>query len=201
MKQFLAAFLAALMLLLCGCAAKPAAETAQTEVVPVEAAAAEILPAEAGPAAEEEILPDEAAPAEESVVEETISGGDWAFTCVTDTLQADVEEVVSYAIDRPYITTGDAAADAALEAKISELTAQFVGNCENDIYVKAQSLPAMAIVTITCDARQEESLLKLNYEMQTEYRLSDPDAGEDPVSKGQRVVVYDLATGVFSEEG
>lgn len=199
MKQFLAAFLAALMLLLCGCAAKPAAETAQTEVVPVEAAAAEILPAEAGPAAEEEILPDEAAPAEESVVEETISGGDWAFTCVTDTLQADVEEVVSYAIDRPRITTPFPEIDTVLEEKIDEINEEFISKCENDIYEKAQSLPAMAIVTITCDARQEESLLKLNYEMQTEYRLSDPDAAENPLSEGQMTVIFDLAKGEFTE--
>ena len=199
MKQLLAAILAVWMLMLCACAAKPAAETAQTEVVPVEAAAAEILPAEAGPAAEEEILPDEAAPAEESVVEETISGGDWAFTCVTDTLQADVEEVVSYAIDRPHITTGDATADTALEAKISELTAQFVGNCENEIYEKAQELHAMAFVTISCGTVQEENLLKLNYEMQTEYRLSDPDAAENPLSEGQMTVIFDLAKGEFTE--
>ena len=197
MKKLYAALLAALLLLLCGCAGEPAAET--TELMEVDIPPAQVHEPEEKP----EILPEvagEEAPAEEAVIEENISGGgEPAFSCMMETLQADVEEIVSYSIDRPHITTGDAAMDDALETAIAARTAQFVGNCENQIYEKAQALSAMAFVTVSCHTVQEGDNLNLNYVMQTEYRMADPDAAEDPLSEGEMTLVFDLTTGDATE--
>lgn len=200
MKQFLAAFLAALMLLLCGCA-DPFPNGFEEEPRP-DPPRAEQQKSTVMRKPNTDFNAKQSEPAEDAAETPSQSeGGAIPLVISTETQTADIEEIVSYSIDRPRITTPFPEIDAVLAEKIDEINEEFIRKCENDIYEKAQALPAMAIVTITCDAQQDGNLLRMDYEMQTEYRLSDPDAGEDPVSKGQRIVVYDLATGVFSEEG
>ena len=187
-----AALAAVLTLTLLGGCAKPAEPAAVQPPVPSQA---EVLPEEDAAPAKEEPQPAEQAPSEEESKPFAAK-----YTCTYETVQADVEEIVSYTIQKPVITTESDAANAALAEKFDALTAQFRRNCENEVYERAQELQAIAVVDIGCAVTEEGGKLFADYTMQTEYRLADPTAEEWPISEGSLRVCYDLAQECFVEE-
>lgn len=200
MKQFIPIFLVLALVTLCGCAAKPApaeaipqAEESVTQETPVPEQEPEPLPE-----SKTEVEPPVTKPEEEAPpAEEPPPASDWSFTVEDEVLEADIEEIVSYTIHRPHITLESASGTAILEEKMEQVAQRLVGYARTTVYATAQAKQAIAFLNADYKVFVSENCLSVDYDMDVEYRLADPNAAEYPAEASSMAYAFDLETETF----
>lgn len=200
MKQFLSVLLALALLMLCACAAKPAPADAlqQTEESFTQETPAPEQEPEPAPESMPEAEPPVTEPEEEAPpAEEPPSASDWNFTVEDEMLEADIEEIVSYTIHRPHITLETETGTAILEEKFDQVAQRLVEYARTTVYATAQAKQAVAFLNADYKVNVSENHLAVDYGMNVEYRLADPNAPEYPAEASSMAYAFDLETEEF----
>lgn len=190
MKKFLAASMAAFFIFAAsGCAKQP-----QTQ----QLASPADTPAQTVPAEQ----PDAQQPAEsdDSVIqiapnqEKPVDNSDWDWLDEPETVQTDLEEVVSCTYTLPHLTLASEEASETANTVFDELSQTVLSYAQETVYPAALEKQAIGYVNGGYSISAEDGTLLVNYTLSVSYSTESGD------QQFQHVYIIDLATGELLKE-
>ena len=179
-KLFAAARAAVLIISSAGCAKTPAQQEEPAE-----------------PIREELIEPEEA---QENIIHitpnqnNTSDGLESSWLDEPETVQTDLEEIVSCTYTLPHLTLESADASAAVNAVFDELSQTVISYAQETVYPAAQEKGAIGYVNGGYSISEEDGTLVVNYTLSVSYSTEDGD------QQFEHVYTIDLATGELLKE-
>ena len=179
-KLFAAAMAAVLIISAAGCAKTPAQQEEPAE-----------------PIREELIEPEEA---QENIIHitpnqnNTSDGLESSWLDEPETVQTDLEEIVSCTYTLPHLTLESADASAAVNAVFDELLQTVISYAQETVYPAAQEKGAIGYVNGGYSISEEDGTLVVNYTLSVSYSTEDGD------QQFEHVYTIDLATGELLKE-
>lgn len=157
---------------------------------------------EEGPASQKEEVTDKPSAGDPSLTPDgkQQSGRVWNYQVEDLLLEDYAEEIVSCTLHIPSVTLDSENGTAILAEAFGDLPARLQNYAHTTVYEKAQELQAIAVMTGDYSVSLEGDILTILYTVQVEYRLTDPEAGEDPVSEFTNTYTFDLVQETLSSE-
>ena len=187
MKKLFAAAMAALLILsAAGCAKKPVQQEEPAVPVQKETAAPE-TPAEAEEPQEDviHITPNQNG---------TADGLEASWLDEPETVQTDLEEIVSCTYTLPHLTLESADASAAANAVFDELSQTVLSYAQETVYPAAQEKGAIGYVNGGYSISEEDGALIVNYTISVSYSTENSD------QQFKHLYSIDLTTGELLKE-
>ena len=187
MKKLFAAALAAVLIAgAAGCAKQPAQQEEPASPIQEEAVVPE-TPAEAEEPQENiiHITPNQNG---------TSDGLETSWLDEAETIQTDLEEIVSCTYPRPHLTLESADASAAANAVFDALSQTVISYAQETVYPAAQEKGAIGYVNGGYSISEEDGTLVVNYTLSVSYSTEDGD------QQFEHVYTIDLATGELLKE-
>lgn len=185
-KLFAAAMAAVLIISAAGCAKTPAQQEEPAEPIREELIEPE-TPAEPEEAQENiiHITPNQ---------NNTSDGLKSSWLDEPETVQTDLEEIVSCTYTLPHLTLESADASAAVNAVFDELSQTVISYAQETVYPAAQEKGAIGYVNGGYSISEEDGTLVVNYTLSVSYSTEDGD------QQFEHVYTIDLATGELLKE-
>ena len=185
-KLFAAALAAVLVISAAGCAKAPAQQEEP-----------------AAPVQEETIVPE--TPAEPEASQENVihitpnqngaaDGLETSWLDEPETVQTDLEEIVSCTYTLPHLTLESAEASAAANAVFDELSQTVISYAQETVYPAAQEKGAMGFVNGGYSISEEDGTLIINYTISVSYSTENGD------QQFKHLYTIDLTTGELLKE-
>ena len=185
-KLFAAALAAVLVISAAGCAKQPAQQEEP-----------------AAPVQEETVVPE--TPAEPEEAQENIihitpnqngvsDGLESSWLDEPETVQTDLEEIVSCTYTLPHLTLENADASAAANAVFDELSQTVISYAQETVYPAAQEKGAIGYVNGGYSVSEEDGAIIVNYTLSVSYSMEGGD------QQFKHVYTIDLATGELLKE-
>ena len=187
MKKLFAAALAAVLIAgAAGCAKQPAQQEEPASPIQEEAVVPE-TPAEAEEPQEDiiHITPNQNGASD---------GLETSWLDEPETIQTDLEEIVSCTYTLPHLTLESADASAAVNAVFDELSQTVISYAQETVYPAAQEKGAIGYVNGGYSISEEDGTLVVNYTLSISYSTENGD------QQFEHVYTIDLATGELLKE-
>lgn len=185
-KLFAAAMAAVLIISAAGCTKTPAQQEEPAEPIQEELIEPEI-PAEPEEAQENiiHITPNQ---------HNTSDRLESSWLDEPETVQTDLEEIVSCTYTLPHLTLESADASAAVNAVFDELSQTVISYAQETVYPAAQEKGAIGYVNGGYSISEEDGTLVINYTLSVSYSTENGD------QQFKHVYTIDLATGELLKE-
>ena len=187
MKKLFAAALAAVLIAgAAGCAKQPAQQEEPASPIQEEAVVPE-TPAEAEEPQEDiiHITPNQNGASD---------GLETSWLDEPETIQTDLEEIVSCTYTLPHLTLESADASAAANAVFDELSQTVISYAQETVYPAAQEKGAIGYVNGGYSISEEDGTLVVNYTLSVSYSTENGD------QQFKHVYTIDLSTGELLKE-